>query len=144
MITRIHHTGILVNDIEKLLPFYCDVLGMEVAQDVGILDGSDVVNVFGGRLSKVRIVMLRKGDQILEFIQPVEPPGKPLSDDIQYGEVGQTHLALQVDNVESAYKSLAEKGARFICAPQENAGDMKFFYLRDPEGHYLEIFQPPS
>ena len=144
MITRIHHTGIIVNDIEKLLPFYCDVLGMEVAHDLGILDGSDVVNVFGGRLSKVRLVMLRTGDQILEFLQPVEPPGKPLGDDVQYGEVGQAHIALQVDDVDSAYKRLAEEGVQFICPPQENVGEQKFFYMRDPEGHYLEVFQPPS
>jgi catechol 2,3-dioxygenase-like lactoylglutathione lyase family enzyme len=141
MITGIHHTGIWVSDIQKLLPFYCDILGMEITQDSGVMSGPAVATLTGVRGARVRAVMLQMGGQAWEFLELVTPDAKPLPDDAPYAQVGRGHIAFQVDDIEATYKALEEKGVRFVCTPQEAKG-VKFCYFRDPEGLQVEIVEP--
>ena len=140
MVTKIHHTGFIVSDIEKLLPFYRDILGMEVVADLGVIGGPVNEAVMGIPGSEVKIVMLQMGGQTVEFVQLVTPPGQPIPDDAQYAKVGRSHIAFEVDDIKAIYKRLEEKGIRFVCPPQQIPG-MTFFYLRDPEGLWVEMVQ---
>jgi catechol 2,3-dioxygenase-like lactoylglutathione lyase family enzyme len=143
MTMGIYHFGIIVSNIDRLLPFYCDILGMKVADDWGVMSSPDVAAVTGIPDAKIRIVMLQMGDQTWELIQMVSPPGKPLPEDTPYAEVGHAHIAFQVDNVEDTCEYLKEKGIRIVCAPQE-IGGKKFFYCRDPEGLWVEFIEEIS
>ncbi|MDP2917259.1 MAG: VOC family protein [Dehalococcoidia bacterium] len=141
MITGIHHTGLIVNDLNKLLPFYCDVLGMEVAVDLGLQDGPEVSLVMGVPGSKIKIVMLQMAGQIFELIQLLNPAGKPMPDDAKFAQVGHSHVAFRVKDIDEVYASLKQKGVQFVCPPQV-IPELKFFYLRDPEGNWIEMIQP--
>ena len=135
---EIHHTGIWVSDIDKLLPFYRDVLGMEFEKDMGIMSGPIVGTLTGIPDSTVRAVFLKMGNQRWEFLQLVTPRAKPLPADTPYAQVGRGHIAFEVEDPEAVYEELKGKGVRFVSAPQKSEG-VRFFYLQDPEGGRVEI-----
>ncbi len=141
MIKAIHHTGIWVHDIDKLVPFYCDVLGMQLMADLGVMSDPVVSTLTGVPDAKVKAVMLQIGGQVWEFLQLVNPPAKPLPDNAPYAQVGRGHIAFEVDDIYEVYKRLEEKGVRLVCPPQQGE-NVRFFYLEDPEGQRVEMFQP--
>jgi catechol 2,3-dioxygenase-like lactoylglutathione lyase family enzyme len=51
---------------------------------------------------------------------------------------GIRHLALAVDDFESAYADLQAKNVRFVSEPLESKGN-KVVFFADPEGNYLHL-----
>jgi len=143
MISKIHHTGIWVNDIEKLLPFYRNFLGMKVVMDMEI-PNSPIVDILTGIPgARVKAVFMEMDSQACEFLQLVEPKPKSIPSDTPYAVVGRGHLCFQVEDIQVAYKRLEEQGVRFVCAPQALPG-LKMFYFLDPEGNLVEMIEPES
>lgn len=141
MKTGIHHFGIMVSDLDKVLPFYQDIFGMKIMLDTGIMNGPDVKAVMGRPDAQIRLVYLKSGDQTFELIQLITPPGKPIADNTEFAEVGRAHLAIFVEDIEGFYKEMEEKGVRISC-PIQVGPDIKLFYIRDPDGLWVEIVQP--
>ena len=142
MITGVHHTGVIVSSIEKVLPFYRDTLGMKVTAKLGVQDGPEVPIIMGIPNAKVDIVMLQIGGQTFELIQLVNPVGKAIPSETPFGQVGHGHIAYQVDNIRDAYRTLKQKGVKVVLPPQEIPGVMEFFYVRDPDGLWVELVHP--
>jgi lactoylglutathione lyase len=53
------------------------------------------------------------------------------------------HFALRVDNLEDWERHLAGAGAQFNPRKQRPDGAWQIF-LRDPDGHAIELFTPPG
>ena len=53
------------------------------------------------------------------------------------------HFALQVDDLAAWQKHLQQVGADFQPMKQRPDGAWQIF-LRDPDGHYVELFTPPA
>jgi catechol 2,3-dioxygenase-like lactoylglutathione lyase family enzyme len=53
------------------------------------------------------------------------------------------HFALQVDDLEAWQEHLQKENADFQPKKQRPDGAWQIF-LRDPDGHYIELFIPPS
>jgi lactoylglutathione lyase len=53
------------------------------------------------------------------------------------------HFALQVDDLVAWGKHLRNVGADFQPAKPRPDGALQIF-LRDPDGHYIELFTPPA
>jgi len=143
MITKIHHTGIWVKDIDKLLPFYRDFLGMKVVLDMEVPSSpiSDTVKGIPG--ARVKAVILEMNSQAWELLQLVEPKHTPVFPDAPYAIVGRGHLCFQVEDIQVAYKRLEERGVKFVCAPQKMPG-LKMFYFLDPGGNMVEMIEPET
>ena len=123
-ITGVHHITVLVADVERSLAFYRNVLGMRlVKQTVNDDDSSARHFIFGGE------------DGLL--VTCLEYP------DLDEGRVGRGsthHFALSVGSQEEldAWKHyLAEKG--IPTTDVMDRGEFRSIYLRDPDGHILEI-----
>ena len=141
MFKRIVHMGLIVNSIDRALPFYRDVFGMRVKADFGLQTGPEVPEIMGLPEAQVRIVMLELEGQLVELIEIVQPKREPIHGDTPYGEVGHSHLAFQVDDVDAAYRYLQERGVEMVIPPQE-IPEQKFFYLRDPDNQWVEVVEP--
>jgi glyoxalase family protein len=124
-ITGIHHITLLVSSVDRSLAFYRNVLGMRlVEQTVNDDDGSARHFIFG------------------------DADGQPLVTCLEYpdldeGKVGRGsthHFALAVETEEelAAWRSyLTEKGIPTTDVLDRTGA--KSIYLRDPDGHIVEI-----
>jgi len=144
-ITNVHHGGIIVSDMEKSLSFYRDLLGFEViTEDVftDIFAGENIDKIVGLKNARIKIVMLRVGqsNDMVELLQYLNPPSKPLSPDSQANDIGVGHICFKVYDMDKAYKNLSEKGVKFFSVPQVNPdGKTTSVYFKDPDDIILEL-----
>jgi glyoxylase I family protein len=123
-ITGIHHITLLVSDLDRSLSFYRNVLGLRlVKQTVNDDDSSARHFIFG--------------DAEGMLITCLEYP------DLDEGKVGRGsthHFAFSVESVEelAAWKGYLE-GRGIPTTELMDRGDFRSIYLRDPDGHIIEI-----
>lgn len=143
----LHHTGYTVDDLERSLGFYRDLLGMEVvaAQEKR---GGYLAEMVGHPDAHVQMALLRMpdGDHLLELFEYVLPNGAEARRHDPC-DTGTAHLCFAVDDLRLLYERLRESGVdSFVTGPVEvdtgvNAGGLAL-YLRDPDGMPVELFQP--
>ena len=114
---------------------------MEVKADIGVAPGPEVPQIMGLPDAQVRIVMLGMGEQTVELIEIVRPVCEPIFKDTPYGKVGYSHVAFEVDDIDSAYTRLQQKGVEIVVPIVENPVQ-KFFYVRAPDNQWFEVVQP--
>ena len=138
MITGIHHVGVHVRDLDRMMTFYSEALGFEAIdqfewEDVEVVDR--LIDVPG---SAARGAMLRAGTCYLEMFefkapQPDSPePKRPY-------DKGYTHFCLDVTDIEAEYERLKGHGMTFGAPAPIDMGHVKSVYGRDPEGNVIEI-----
>ena len=101
MISKIHHIGIAVNDLEESLKLYTEVLGLEIS-------GTETVEE-----QKVKTIIIPVGDSKIELLESTSPDGAIAKFIEKRGE-GIHHIALSVNNLEDTLASLKEKGVPLI------------------------------
>ena len=145
----LHHAGMTVSDLDRALGFWRDALGMETVVDQesrggyfeAIVGEHDVVVrthhlAFGGQGARV---------ELFEFVSP--SGGQHRS---RPADVGFAHVCVAVDEgMDDLVARLLEAGGT-TATPEPvvidrgaNAGG-RALYLRDPDGHVLELFEPPA
>ncbi len=137
----IDHTAIVVDDTERSLAFYRDLLGLEV---VGTSENSGTEqehlnNVFGARL---RITALRgksgPGIEFLEYLAPED--GRPYPTDARANDLAHWETRLAVDSLDVLEGRLLDAGARFVSAGSVGLdGSTRALLVRDPDGHAVEF-----
>ena len=98
---KIDHLGIAVKSLEASLPFYQNLLGLELA-------GKEVVGDQG-----VCVALLGVGESRVELLEPCaddSPVGRYIS---KRGE-GLHHIAYEVDDLEPMLKKLQSAGVRLL------------------------------
>jgi catechol 2,3-dioxygenase-like lactoylglutathione lyase family enzyme len=116
---------LVVSDAERSKHFYRDVLGAELYREYG---GTSVVLRFQGTW-----LLLVSG-------------GGPTADkpDVTFAvpdpRVATHELTLRVPDCHGAYEELTGRGAAFLTPPVEYEHEIRAF-LRDPDGHLIEISQ---
>ena len=117
-------------DVPRSLAFYSDVLGGEVVREgepsmVALANGWVIINVGGGPT-------IDKPDVVLET-----PPDLNRTS---------SFLNIRVADVWAVYEEWRSRGAEFLTPPQDMPGETRC-YLRDPDGHLIEVGQakqPPQ
>jgi methylmalonyl-CoA/ethylmalonyl-CoA epimerase len=95
----IAHIGIAVRDLDAVLPFYRDILGLtEVPLDDA--DGS-------------RIVGLAAGDSLVELLESPDP-GSPIGKFVAARGPGIHHLCFAVDDLDAVLSRCRAAGLRLI------------------------------
>jgi catechol 2,3-dioxygenase-like lactoylglutathione lyase family enzyme len=145
--TGIHHTGLTVGDLEASLRFWRDGLGMrEVMRQEkrgGYLEA--IVREPGASVRMVHLELAEGGPRI-ELFEYLEPRGGRLFG--RPADVGFSHVCISCDDVDALLERLVEAGGTPFSDPVEvdtgsNRGG-RAVYLRDPDGHVVELFAPPS
>ncbi len=98
----------------------------------------------------MRVVRLRLGDETIELTEYLAPKGRPIPVDSRSNDRWFQHFAIIMSDMERAYARLrqhkvqhASTGPQTLPDWNKNAGGIKAFYFKDPDGHALEILQFP-
>jgi catechol 2,3-dioxygenase-like lactoylglutathione lyase family enzyme len=142
MLLGLHHVAISTPDIERLLGFYRDQLGLPVALDQSWRRGVALADtVLGLEGSAGRQVLLRLGNAYLELFQFSSPLPRAGDPDRPVCDHGFTHVCVDVDDVDNTYERLLAAGVPFHSPPQDLFPGVRTCYGRDPDGNVVEIQQ---
>jgi len=111
-------------DVGRAQRFYSDVLGGEVVREgeptiVALANGWIIINVGGGPTDDKPTVTLeppRDLDRVSSF------------------------LNIRVADIHAIYTEWSARGAHFLTAPTDRGSEIRC-YLRDPDGHLIEVGQ---
>ena len=143
-ITRPHHTGLQVRDLERSLAFYRDLLGFELvfqwnprAAYIGQLVGYPDVDLHAA------VLRPPNSDVFLELLEYRNVERTPV--DTSTANPGTAHTAYFVDDLEALYADLVAAGVKAVSAPVTptigpNKGG-RAVYLLDPDGIRVELIQ---
>ena len=140
MIKDIRHTGIVVVDLEASLHFYRDLLGFKIAKQMEE-SGDYIDNISALCAVKVTTIkMTSPAGQMIELLKYHSHPAEQKMRDIC--EIGVSHIALTVADLDFEYERLKDEGIQFNSRPQLSAkGYAKVTFCRAPEGTFIELVE---
>jgi len=142
MINGIHHTAIATHDIERLIAFYCDVVGFELVLRSGWEVGNTPLdNLVGLKESSAKVAMLSAGNTFLELFEYASPRGEKQPGDRPVCDPGLTHIGLNVTDIDAEFERLSRNGMRFHSPPIGDRGTVRAAYGRDPDGNVVELLE---
>jgi lactoylglutathione lyase len=122
-VKKLHHTRYRLNDLEKSVKFYKDVLGLEEMRRHKSPRGSELV-----------FLKAPESKELIELCYfPASGPVQVQSD--------LTHLAFEVDSLEAFGKHLTRLGLKYSDGPTMREDGGGFAFLDAPEGYEIELIQ---
>lgn len=141
MIGHATHYGLNVSTMDRALEFYRDRLGLDVDRRFPVSDvQSDIVGVDG---VEGEIVFLDAGSFEIELIAYAAPDNERVHDSASGHDVGVAHICLAVADVDRLYDELSP-AVEFVNAPRTVGNGARIVYARDPDGNYVELYEPPD
>ena len=136
-----------------------DVAGIQfdaatsIADDVRAeteVDGENYEHLAGVFGLRMRTARMRLGEEYIELTEFLAPRGRPAPVDARSNDRWFQHIAVIVSDMDRAYQWLREHkvqhaspGPQLLPAWNKNAGGIRAFYFRDPDGHPLEVLWFP-
>jgi lactoylglutathione lyase len=122
-IKKLLHTRYRVNDLEKTVAFYHDVLGLRETGRHKSPRGSELVFM-----------------KAPESAEEIELCSYPASGPVHV-PADLTHLAFEVDDLEAFARQLEKKGIKLSDGPTKSSSGMVFAFVDAPEGYEIELIQ---
>jgi lactoylglutathione lyase len=120
---KLLHTRYRVNDLERTVTFYREILGLQELKRHKSPRGSELAFL--------------KAPESEELIEICYFPG---SDSVQV-QPDLTHLAFEVDSLEEFGKHLAQHGLKYSDGPTTSSSGTTFAFIDAPEGYEIELIQ---
>jgi catechol 2,3-dioxygenase-like lactoylglutathione lyase family enzyme len=143
---RVVRISRVVQDLGRAEAFYRSVLGFRTLSSEPV--APTVLEAFGVGRTEANEVVMRLGEDEISLVQ-FATPGRAMPADSRSNDLWFQHLAIVVDDMQSAYAHLcSSRGWRPISAvgpqtlPASNGG-VQAFKFRDPDGHPLELLWFP-
>lgn len=143
--------AITVSDLDTATAWYRDVLGFTPVASPITLGGEPFERLVGTFGATARVQELALGLERIELIEFLTPRGRPFPGDTRSNDLWFQHIAVIVRDMDEAYAHLRRSGVTHASqGPQRlpdwnvNAGGVRAFYFRDPDGHFLEVLEFPS
>lgn len=146
------HLAIGVADMDKILPFYVEVLGLRVTSDFtqDLVHHEASAELHKGRHIQRRQVWLRQSDEphalAIALDQLFAPEPADHRGDIY--DLGVHHVGLWVDDIEAIVERARRLGHPVImphvspaAAYGDTGGPIGSVFLRDPEGNLIQCDQ---
>jgi catechol 2,3-dioxygenase-like lactoylglutathione lyase family enzyme len=115
---------IVSDDVERSRRFYADVLGGETVREgeptfVKLANSWIIINVGGGPTD----------DKPTVTLETPQDPNRTSS-----------FLNIRVADIQAVYEEWSARGAEFLTPPQDRGAEIRC-YMRDPDGHLIEVGQ---
>ena len=120
---KLSHTRYRVNDLERTVRFYRDVLGLQEVRRHKSPRGSELV-----------FLKAPESEELIEICS------FPDSGPVQV-QVDLTHLAFEVDSLSEFQKHLSRLGLKYSDGPTLNPDGSGFAFIDAPEGYEIELMQ---
>jgi catechol 2,3-dioxygenase-like lactoylglutathione lyase family enzyme len=150
MLSSIDHINIVVKNLEPMLRFYTETLGLKVTKRVTI-SGDWIGQVVGLNDVKADVVYLDLPNgprvELIQYLNPIAPAPAGLG---QSNTPGLRHMAFRVDDIDAAVTRMKKACVKFFSGVQTvpdsqvtYAGGVRkrLVYFHDPEGNLLELCQ---
>jgi len=124
-VKKLHHTRYRLNDLEKSVQFYKEVLGLEEIRRHKSPRGSELV-----------FLKAPESEELIELCY------FPNSGPVQV-QPDLTHLAFEVDSLAEFEKHLAKLGLKYSDGPTMKDGGGGFAFIDAPEGYEIELIERP-
>lgn len=122
---KLLHTRYRVNDLERTVKFYREVLGLQ-----------EVRRHKSPRGAQLAFLKAPESEELIEICQ------LPNSAPVQV-QADLTHLAFLVDSLEEFGRHLAKLGLAYSDGPHVNADGSGIAFIDAPEGYEIELIQEP-
>ncbi len=131
MLTRIHHIGIVVRDLDTAYGFWRDTLGLPFEKEATVVDQG------------VRAALLRCGESEIELLEPIDSESGVARFLERRGE-GLHHVCFETPDVAAELEGARQRGLSLIDeAPRKGlAGQICFLHPRSCAGVLVEYAQP--
>jgi len=149
-VSALDSIGVTVSDLDRALEFYTGVLPFERIAEYEA-EGEALEHLQGVFGARTRTARLRLGDEFIELTEYLAPQGRPVPADSRSNDEWFQHIAIIVSDMDRAYAHLrkhnvrhASSGPQLLPQWNPNAGGIRAFYFKDPDGHALEILAFPK
>jgi catechol 2,3-dioxygenase-like lactoylglutathione lyase family enzyme len=115
---------IVTSDVGRSRRFYADVLGGEV-----VLDGEPAIVALGNSWVIINVGGPPTDDKPTVTLEPPRDPDHVSS-----------FLNIRVADIRVAYEQWRDRGAEFLTPPADRGVEVRC-YMRDPDGHLIEVGQ---
>jgi lactoylglutathione lyase len=123
IVKKLLHTRYRVNDLERTVKFYCEVLGLEQVRRRKSPRGSELV-----------FLKAPESEEQIEICY--FPDGGPVQ-----VQPDLTHLAFEVESLETFGRHIAQFGLNFSDGPHLKPDGSGFAFIDAPEGYEIELMQ---
>ena len=135
--SQMHHVGVVVSDLEESVSFYCETLGLSVAEEF-TLSGDGIATAIDAEGVTGNFVHLNAGDALVELIE-YDPAGDD-SRGNAVNRLGAKHVGFTVDDVNKFYEELPAE-ATPVSDPQPIESGASILFFEDPDGNFVEVVE---
>jgi methylmalonyl-CoA epimerase len=131
MIKKIAHIGIAVKNIDEQIPYYRDILGLEI-------EGTEIVEEQG-----VKVCFIKIGDTHIELLEPIRD-NSPIKSFLDNKGEGVHHIAYESSDIREYISRMKEKGFKLLNEePKKGAHNMSicFAHPKSTFGVLTEVCQ---
>ncbi len=140
MVRELNHIGLSVEDLERSVKFYTEVMGMEIDYRA-YHEGDAISEVVGVENAVLNVCVVKKGACRIELIEYKDREQKPHEYKRQ-NVPGLIHISFAVSSVDEAYERIKGFGYRAYSDPmvtRENGP--KICYVKGPDNVILELYE---
>ena len=120
MIVANDHIAIVAEDLDAMVEFYTNIIGLKVNKK--ICNPNIEIVYLGASETESQLELLKFPDE---------------------RELGLKHFCYEVTELDATCAGMKEKGAEFFIEPKtQGDGSGKLAFLTDPEGNVIELVEP--
>ena len=123
IVRKLLHTRFRVNDLEKTVRFYKEILGLEEVSRHPSPRGSTLV-----------FLNAPESEELIEICHYPQAGSVQVQPDL-------THLAFSVDSLNDFARHLASHGLKYSDGPTMRPDGSGFAFIDAPEGYEIELMQ---
>ena len=123
MVKKLLHTRMRVNDLERTVKFYEDVMGLKVSR-----------RHTSPRGAQLAFVRTPNSDEEIELCQLPDSPPVAVQPDLM-------HMAFEVDDIAAFAQEIAKKGLKLSDGPTRTGSGSIIAFIDAPEGYEVELIQ---
>jgi lactoylglutathione lyase len=122
-VQKLLHTRMRVDDLERTIAFYRDVLGLEVVE-----------RHESPRGSRLAFLKASGSDELIEICSYPSAGPVRVQEDL-------VHLAFEVDDLDATMAELSTKGVPITDGPTTTSSGTRFAFIDAPEKYEVELIE---